>query len=234
MQEAREHLAFALGGEAGARLARVLGLLTSPDTRLRVIRRSPEPQEFPIRVGGVDDWAWRKGHRDGTILVDLERHRMADRRPERSAERFPAWLRTHPSVAVISRDRGEEYAVVAKLGAGHAVPVADRFHRLKNRGETMERVLERHRHLLQRVPLPGSQAPLLAPPRADREAARARTSQQTRECFSRIQALADTGLSQRAIARTTGLSRGTVRAYLTVSTPPQRPQVTKHASILTS
>ncbi len=111
--------------------------------------------------------------------------------------------------------------------------MADRFHLLKNLGETIERVLKRHRCLLQRVALLGSKPALVAPPRADREAARVRTSQQTRERFELIHALAGTGLSQRAIARTTGLSRGTVRAYPAVSTPPQRPQVTKHASMLT-
>lgn len=184
-------------------------------------------------MGGVGAWAWPKGHRYGTILVDRERHRVADLLPDQSAESFAAWLGAHPSVAVISRDRGEEDAVGATLGAAHAVLVADRFQLLKHRGATMERVLKRPRRLLQHVPLPGSLPPILAPPRAASRSARVRTIQQTRERFERIHALTSTGLCQRAIARTTGLSRGTVRAYLAMSTAPQRPRVTKHARMLT-
>lgn len=230
---ALEIVAFALGGEAGARLAERLHFPISPDTLLRLIRRAPEAVLDPPGVCGVDDWAWRKGHRYGTILVDLERHRVADLLPDRSAGSFAAWLQTHPSIAVISRDRGEEYVVGARLGAPDALHVADRFHLLKNLGETAERVLKRHVRLLRQIELPRAAARLMAPPRADREAARARTRQRVQDRHAMIHQLVASGLSQRAIVRATGLARGTVRAYLATPTPPERPRVTQRASILT-
>ncbi|CCF83922.1 ISL3 family transposase [Nitrolancea hollandica] len=212
LSAALELIGFALGGEAGARLATGLGFDTSPDTLLRVVRQADDPIGFPVTVCGVDDWAWRKGHRYGTLLVDLERHRVVDLLPDRSAAGFAAWLQRHPSIAVISRDRGESYAVGATQGAPDAVQVADRFHLVKNLGETLERVLKRHVRLLQQVPLPRGELLVVAPPRADREAGRMRTRQKMRERFDTIQKLADAGLSQRAIARTAGWSCGTVRA----------------------
>ncbi len=233
LSTALELIGFALGGEAGARLATGLGFSTSPDTLLRVLRQTADPIEFPVTVCGGDDWAWRKGHRYGTLLVDLERHRVVDLLPDRSADGFAAWLQRHPSIVVISRDRGEEYAVGATRGAPEAIQVADRFHLVKNLGETVERVLKQHVRLLQQVPLPSGEPLIVAPPRADREAGRRRTRQKMRERFATIHALANAGLSQRAIARTTGWSRGTVRAYLSAHAPPERPQVTQRPSILT-
>ena len=76
------------------------------------IHNTPEPEIETPRVLGVDDWAKRKGQSYGTILVDLEAHRPVDLLPDRSAESFAKWLREHPGVEIISRDRGKEYGCV--------------------------------------------------------------------------------------------------------------------------
>jgi len=136
-------LAFALGGEAGARLVDRLEMRTSPATLLRLIRRTPTPPVPTPHVLGVHDWAFRKGHRCGTILVDLEAHCVLDLLSERRADQFADWLHAHPGVAVVSRDRAQVYADGARRGAPDAVQVADRFHLLKNLGEALERVLMR-------------------------------------------------------------------------------------------
>ena len=102
------------------------------DTLIRFIRKAPEPEVKTPRVLGVDEWSQRKGHSYGTILVDLEAHRPVDLLPDKSAESFAKWLREHPGVEIISRDRGKEYIKGATEGASEAIQVADRYHLLTN------------------------------------------------------------------------------------------------------
>ena len=138
-------IGYVAGGLPGSRLLERLSVRVSDDTvRRRVGRNGPASQEHqPIRYLGVDDWAsWRKRQSYGTILVDLERHRVADILPERSAESLASWLEAHPGVEVIARDRGGLYAEGATQGAPSAMQVADRFHLVLNLSGAVERVLE--------------------------------------------------------------------------------------------
>src|SRR5262245_54482269 len=109
-------IGMALGGQAGARLAHRLGLPMSRDTPLRLVRRLPLPVVAPPRAIGVDDWAYRKRQRYGTIVVDLERQRPVALLHDREAETLADWLREHPSVMIIARDRLKAYRDGARAG----------------------------------------------------------------------------------------------------------------------
>jgi hypothetical protein len=150
-------VAFEMGGEAGARLARELGLRVSPDSLLDSLRKVPCPPTDEVRVLGIDDFAFRRGESYGTILVDLEQRKVVDLLPDRSAGVLEGWLRRHPCVRIIARDRYGPYIDAASRGAPSAVQVADRWHLLKNLSEAVEKVLERNvLHLPSvRIPLAG-------------------------------------------------------------------------------
>jgi transposase len=154
LEEALLSIAFELGGEVGARLARELGLRVSPDALLDRVRGAPSPNTDGVRVLRVDDFAFRRAQRYGTILVDLERHKVVDLLPERSAEVLERWLRQHPGVRIIARDRYGPYIDGANRGAPNAIHVADRWHLLKNLSETVEKVLERNTSRLSEVRIP--------------------------------------------------------------------------------
>jgi transposase len=143
LAELQRQIGLALGGEAGSRHAEQLSVPASPDTLLRLVNRYQEPTAATPRVLGIDDWAWRKRQRYGTILVDLERRCVVEILPDRSADTVAAWLQAHPGVEIISRDRGGIYADGARRGAPHAIQVADRFHLLLNLRETLERLMIR-------------------------------------------------------------------------------------------
>ena len=138
----QQKVAYEVGGEAGKRLLIALDMPISSDSLLRLIYNSAEPEVKTPRVLGADDWAQRKGHSYGTILVDLETHKPVDLLPDSSAESFAKWLEEHPGVEIISRDRGVEYIKGATEGAPDADQVADRWHLLNNLRGTMKRLLE--------------------------------------------------------------------------------------------
>jgi transposase len=143
-----EVIGFAVGGEAGARILRHLAVQLSPDAVLDLIRAAAQEEHDVPRVLGVDDWALRRGHRYGTVLVDLERHRVIDLLPDRTTDSLVNWLAQHGTPEIISRDRGSGYAEAARRGAPDAIQVADRFHLLQGLTDALEKVFLHHRSAL--------------------------------------------------------------------------------------
>jgi transposase len=215
LQAVLQAVALALGGRAGSRLTGRLACAVSRSTLLRLIRAAADPDGQTPLVLGVDDFALRKGHVYGTILVDIETRRPVDMLPERSAESFRARLDAHPGVEIICRDRGGCYAEGAAAGAPLAIQVADRWHLWHNLAEAVERAVARHRSCLQEPPPePGSGPPAEEAAPAAEEGLAART----RARHAEIHAALARGLTITEISRTLRLDRKTVRRYAAAAT----------------
>lgn len=221
------HLGLVLGGEAGARLASRLGVPISPDTLLRLVRSHAAADAIRTpRVLGIDDWAWRRGQRYGTILCDLEQGSVIDLLPDREAASLSDWLQRHPGVEVVARDRAGAYADGVRRGAPEAIQVADRWHLLCNGSETLLQVLDRHRGMLSQVARAVvSEAAAANPPPDPRPPTKAQQrrhlGQVERDArFRGVAALARDDQGIRAIVRETGLARNTVRRWLRAGAAP--------------
>jgi transposase len=136
-------IGLATCGKGGARLADRLGIQTTRPTILRRIMDLPDVSAGSVVYLGIDDFAFRCGYRFGTILVNLESHRVVDLLPDRQAETAAQWMRQQSDLAVVSRDRGGEYASAAREGAPQAIQCADRFHIVKNLTEAVQVLLAR-------------------------------------------------------------------------------------------
>jgi transposase len=183
-------------------------------------------------VAGVDDWAWRKGHKYGTIIVDLERRAVVDVLADRSAATMANWFKDHPNVDVVSRDRAGLYAEAAREGAPQAKQVADRFHLMQNFRETVERQLGGYEAPIRDsgISRGGNQALSALPARSDRRsgaAARTRLIRRDRQAvrqqiFSEIRVLFEGGNSIGEIARKLGLGRRRVERWVRRIDVPDR------------
>jgi transposase len=236
---ALEAIAFALGGSAGARLATRLGSPISRATLLRLLRRADVPARPAPRVLGVDDWAFRKGHRYGTILVDLERRHIVDLLEDRKAETLAPWLSKYPGLEVISRDRAPAYTEAARKGAPQAVQVVDRWHLLQNLVEALERYLLRFRPAFKVAvgrgatllgPLPNASETTPVPWQQRAEAASQQKHASKVERYERMRTLRAAGFTILDIAQMVGATRPTVYRYLALGGPPkrQRPPRSRH------
>jgi transposase len=145
LAQLQQQFGVLLGGSIGAVITALLGLPGGVDLLLGLARNCPLPSHPPPRVLGVDDWALRKGQRYGTILVDHERKHVVDLLPDRTPERLIHWLREHPEVEIVTRDRAEGYPQAITQGAPDALQVADRWHLLKNVTDALTLVLQDHR-----------------------------------------------------------------------------------------
>jgi transposase len=217
-----------LGGEAGARMLTQIGMPTSGDTVLRLVRRLPLPRRPAPRVLGVDDWARRKGRTYGTILVDLERHRVVDVLPDRSAATLADWLRGHCGIRVIARDRSTEYARGIGLGAPQAVQVADRWHLLLNLRQMVERWLAGVHGRLRRLPptvgQPAGPARRTgAFPRSQGErVASADSRERKKALYEEVRRRHAASEPLLTISQRMRLARGTVRKYAQAESFPER------------
>jgi len=227
------HLGLALGGEAGMRLAERLAMPTSADTLLRLVRKvgsGAEPPPTP-RVLAVDDWAWRRGHCYGTILVDLKRNTVVDLLPDRQADTLVGWLRQHLGVEIVARDRAGAYADGVRQGAPDAVQVTDRWHLLRNLGDAVRTVVDCQHAGVRRAAKQASEQeatlPVTAPgtepdgPKPSAAAKRSQASRARRHArYEDAARLRSAGASISRIAAQLGADRKTVRRWLRAGGAP--------------
>src|SRR5262250_1681084 len=234
---------LALGGAAGARHLARQGMPGSRNTLLRRVRRVPAPAASPPCIIGIDDWAKRKGHTYGTIVVDLDRHCPVDLLEDRTAETVAAWLQAHPEVTLVARDRAEAYASGVTQGAPDAVQVADRWHLVKNLREAVEAELCQRPVLPWAPPLPEAESllaatpvpPILEPPNASHalpaaempaatgaDVARAARRAQRLAQYERARALRDAGYTWAVVAQQVGVAPRTLRYWFARAGFPER------------
>lgn len=224
------HIAQAIGGQAGARLAGNLAMGTSGSTLLRLIRRRLETEPGKARILGIDDWAMKRSQRYGTILVDLEQHHVVDLLPDRTGLTLTPWLKEHHGVVITARDRSLEYALGIRESAPKAIQVADRWHPLKNLGEVTERALQelyptlKKQVVAEEVPNPSATRSLRdAFPRTQSdELARQERWLKRWKRYELIRYFSANDLSQRRIAHPLNISRGTVICYTKAEVFPER------------
>lgn len=202
----------------------------SGDTILRLIRAAHLEPIVPPRIVGIDDWAWRRGTRYGTVICDLERNRVIDLLPDRDANSVASWLKRHPGIEIVARDRAGVYADGARKGAPGAKQIADRWHLLSNLGEALRNIVGRHRKAVDGAnqammaskdpPGPPQRPQALARLRADRRYAR-------RETFTEILRLREAGLTPSRIAPMVGMGTRAVQRWLAAGGEPEhgRPSV---------
>ena len=251
LADAQRAVAIEVGAEAGARLAVQLAMPVSVDSLLRLIRRAPLPTRPPPTVLGVDDWALRRGATYGTILVDLEARHVVDLLADRTAATLDAWLRRHPDVQVIARDRSTEYTRAATEAAPHAIQVADRWHLMRNVREMAERWLTSVYPRLRRLPpLPDASPPdgvapsgtdlRTGPARRDRAYPKtaaereqsAASAAQRRAIYEEVRRRHAAGEPIMRISRALGIAHGTVRKDAAAEEFPARAPHRRQRSIL--
>ncbi len=227
--------AIALSGRAGERLLKQLGMAVSGQTLLRLAKSISTPVIKAPDILGVDDFAFQRGRTYGAILVDVRTRRPIDLLPERTADALSLWLRTHPGVLIVSRDRSTEFARGASDGAPEAIQIADRFHLLQNLRDAGERALKRmHAELIEQQRASGlAQKVRHKRRRSQTEIAASKVARLRRQArYEEVVALYKQGMSILGIADQLRMSRSTVRNFVYAGAFPERANVLRTKSLL--
>ena len=233
-----------VGGAAGARHCSRHGFPVSRNTLLRRVRSLSLPTGPAPPIIGIDDWAWRKGQRYGTLVVDLERGCPIDVLEDRAADTVAAWLQSHSDVTIVARDRAEASAAGIRQGAPEATQVADRFHVLKNLASALQEVFNAHHRAIDTLNHMQPNEPLIqdddsvtvpmGPPGATTRAQQQIEHNRSRRVaeYAQVHALRQQGWTMKAIAVHLGRHHRTVKKYLQASIFPERPPRRHPSSIL--
>jgi transposase len=175
------------------------------------VRRHARLPSEPLSIIGIDDWAWRRNHRYGTIVCDLERRRIASLLPDREQATAQVWLANHPEIMVVARDRGGGYGEAAAKALPDTVQVADRWHLMENASRAFLDAVRKSMRQIRQVIGSATINPdlLTCAERLQYEGYLRRE-----ETNATVMALSVEGVPIKQIVRRTGLSRGTVPQIL--------------------
>ncbi len=199
------------GGASGARSATLQGIQATARIILRFMHALPLPPIIDPRAIGLDEWAWKRGQRYGAIVVDLERKKPIALLPDRSQQTVARWLKRHPTIQIVARDRSKEFAAAIKEALPHATHVADRWHLAKNLTEHLEnRVSARWKHLAKAV---GEAETLPQPISVSSPAQRPRQAPGYAR-YQQMRALHEAGFPTKTIAKRLGVGQRTIQHWL--------------------
>lgn len=230
LEEKLVKISLLMGGNPGERLCRNLSIQISSSTLIRLIHRQNPPVANPVTVLGIDDWANKKRHTYGTALVDLKKHKIVELLKDREPMSVECWLKSHPEIRVVTRDRYMAYAKGIRAGAPQATQVVDRWHLLKNLGDALQRVLERKQQELKHArtdEISRLKEKWLASQEVNVSIYENKKQGRLQQAFLKVKELAEKGYSIKATAKEAHVSRITVKKYrmlheLPKKRPPKR------------
>jgi transposase len=219
------------GGNVGSKISRLHNINVSASTILRIVHKAPLAASATPRVLGIDDWAYKKGDRYGTALVDLEKRRIVELLPDRDSNTIKSWLINNPGVEIITRDRYSNYAKGATEGCPQATQVADRFHLLQNLSDALKKVLERNYKIYKHVLETNNEIEVYKHNNVPNDTSSIKISSGYNKRLLQMQEVKvrnQNGESLRKIASAVNLDRKTVARYLQLEEPPLKASPKKY------
>ena len=234
------HMSVKISAEVAHQLLHCFQIKVSGDTLLRILRRFDQSNQLndSPRVIGVDDWAFKRGRNYGTIIVNLETHRVIDLLPDRTGETLTIWLQNHPTIELITRDRSTEYAKGIQQGAPQVTQVADRWHLLVNLRQMLERYFTAIHTTLRQLPVSETFQGILDQQRSTFVRSRGErvASQTIREAklliYEQVQKMRQQGCNIAQITRDLGYHPATITKYFYATSFPERKRRKPTKSIL--
>jgi transposase len=215
---------FEVSAESARRILGHVRVVTSGDTVLRIVKRTVIVTNTSPRVVGLDDWAIRKGHRYGSIMVDHETGRVIELVKGRLDEDIEPWFAAHPEIEIVTRDRSTDYRKGLEAAAPQAIQIADRFHLLMNLRQLAQQIAADAYNRLKKLPVPDdlrAKCPVYA--RSNSEQRRMVASRQKRlDLYNEVQRLKAEGLKVSKIALHLQRNYTTIRGYFRAETFPER------------
>lgn len=226
-------VAILTGGNGGSKICRTLNIATSGDTLLRLIKNAPiSPIETPTAVG-IDDWAYKKRLCYGSVVVDLEKNRIIDVLRDREEKTVTEWMQRYPGIKVVSRDRYINFANAVSKALPHAISVADRWHLIKNLGDSIQKVLEREQSALKqrsRITEQISTSKLVASP--EKVTKQSTSLSRIAAKMQEVKEMHKNGMSVNRIAKTLKKHKLTVAKYLKLDEPQPKRYPEKNSMVI--